>query len=142
MTETEGGEIEPDGLSFVIRGEPPSKKNSRVNTRSGRSFPSKRYMEWHDGNLLPLCSEARRHGLRHPLSCPVRLTLLFRHGDRRRRDSDNQLSSVLDLLVDAGILADDRWTAVYDVIVMNRYNPRLEPGVIIRIDRLTEDFGI
>jgi hypothetical protein len=29
--------------------------------------------------------------------------------DRRRRDSSNTFESIMDLLVDAGILADDAW---------------------------------
>lgn len=38
-------------MVLTIRGETPAKKNSRINTRSGRSFPNKRYAEWLDSAL-------------------------------------------------------------------------------------------
>ena len=37
----------------------------------------------------------------------VRVSIAFHHGDLRRRDSDNGTSSILDLMVDCGILKDD-----------------------------------
>ncbi len=40
------------------------------------------------------------------------LTLTFYHGDLKRRDSDNQCSSILDTLIDAGIIADDNWKVI------------------------------
>lgn len=49
---------------------------------------------------------------RIPKDKQVKLTITFYHGDKKRRDSDNQLSSILDLLVDAGILADDNWQII------------------------------
>ena len=48
---------------------------------------------------------------------PCALSLVVRYPDRRRRDLDNALSSVLDLLVDAGVLPDDAWTAVERIAV-------------------------
>ena len=43
---------------------------------------------------------------------PVSITLTFYHGDQVRRDSDNQAASIMDLLQDAKVLADDRWQIV------------------------------
>ena len=34
--------------TIILQGETPSKKNSRINTRSGRSFPNARYTRWHN----------------------------------------------------------------------------------------------
>lgn len=98
-----------------IPGEVLAKKNSRINTKSGKSFPSKSYRAWHDGSIVLLCAEARRQGLARPIDSPCSVCIVIRHRDHRRRDSDNVLSSVLDLLVDAGILADDRWQIVRQV---------------------------
>lgn len=53
----------------------------------------------------------------HPLdSGPFALYLEFTHGDRVRRDSDNGVSSILDLLVDCGILPDDNWMVVSKIL--------------------------
>ena len=99
--------------TIILQGETPSKKNSRINTKSGRSFPNARYMRWHNdaveqiyrkqlkGEIKPITEDER-----------VKLTVTFYHGDYKRRDSDNQLSSILDTLVDAGILTDDNWRVI------------------------------
>lgn len=110
-------------MTLVISGECPSKKNSRINTRSGRSFPSKRYTEWLDSALFQLVDQIadfRRDGKELAFERGLELTVTFYHGDLKRRDSDNQLSSVLDMLVDAHVLPDDSWEIlpikhVYDV---------------------------
>ena len=103
---------------IVLCGETPSKKNSRVNTRSGRSFPSRRYMEWHDSAVAQVRSQGARPV---PSGGRVAVTMTFWHGDRRRRDSDNQCSSVLDMLVDAGVLPDDSWAVVPEKHIYDRH---------------------
>lgn len=101
-------------MIITIPGEVPSKKNSRINTRSGRSFPSKKYQEWHDMASLYLRNKS-------PINTPVRITINFTHGTLRRRDSDNAVSSILDLLVDNRIIPDDNWRIVRQIIVNNEY---------------------
>ena len=113
-------------MTFVLYGETPSKKNSRVlNTRTRRSFPNKRYAEWHDHAVLQVRSQAR--GYKAPLPCSI--VIKFWHGDKRIRDSDNMLSSILDMLIDSGILLDDRWEYVPHKEVFDFYErgkPRCE----------------
>jgi len=89
---------------LALDGEIPSKKNSRINTRRGRSFPSRKFQEWHSAAVRSL---ERQWGGKKPLDSPCLVAAAFFHSTRRRRDSDNQLSSVLDTLVDAGVLKDD-----------------------------------
>lgn len=99
--------------TIVLQGETPSKKNSRINTRSGRSFPSKRYVKWHNDAIEQICKQQMTGKI---LSIgndkQAKLTAVFYHGDKKRRDSDNQLSSILDTLVDAGVLVDDCWSVI------------------------------
>ena len=96
-------------MTFTIIGETPSKKNSRINTRSGRSFPNQRYVRWHNSAIMQIRMQSIK-----PMSVGKRLslTLAFYHGDMKRRDSDNQCSSILDTLIDAGIIADDKWKII------------------------------
>lgn len=96
----------------------PSKKNSRIVVRrTGRSFPSRAYQEWH--------SRAVEHiHLNYPCSVvqgPVSVRMAFTHSTLRRSDADNKVSSILDLLVDCGILSDDNWKEVPEISVANRY---------------------
>lgn len=104
---------------LVVPGETPSKKNSRINTRSGRSFPSRKFSLWH-GEAV---SVIKRQWAKKPLERGVWLILSFYHKDSRRRDSDNQVSSILDTLVDAGVLQDDSWTIVRRISVANMLDP-------------------
>jgi Holliday junction resolvase RusA-like endonuclease len=114
--------------------ETPSKKNSRVvDRRTGRTFPNKRYNEWHKAASLYV-----RQQHVHPLDeGTFALYLEFTHGDRVRRDSDNGVSSILDLLVDCGILPDDNWMVVQKINVSNLYD-KGNPGVHISIIPLTD----
>ena len=47
--------------------------------------------------------------------------MIFTHGDLIRRDSDNGSSSILDLLVDCGVLKDDNWKVVKKLEIENEY---------------------
>lgn len=96
----------------------PSKKNSRVtDTRTGRSFPSVRFREWHCKAVLWL----RSHYKCERMEGPVAVKLSFVHPTKRRKDADNGTSSIFDLLVDVGILPDDCWTIIEEHSVKNRY---------------------
>lgn len=121
-------------MDLILHGEVPSKKNSRINTGSGRSFPSRRYTSWHDMAVI----EIRRQWSCWRIDIPCKLSLEFVHGDLRRRDSDNGLSSVLDTLVDAGVLEDDSWAIVREIRVSNRYEKN-NPHCIVRIKEYKEE---
>lgn len=111
-------------MQIVINGETPAKKNSRINTRSGRSFPSKRYTEWHQSAMKQIFDQTHYN---EKFEKPVAVTLHFIHGDKRRRDSDNGTSSIFDTLVDAAVLSDDSWQHIERFSVLNSYeknNPR------------------
>ena len=107
--------------TFTLRGEVPAKKNSRLTLKSGKTIPSKNYQKWHKNALFQLIFQRNAQKIKNPLSAPLALHLSFTHGDLRRRDSDNGLSSVLDTLKDAGIIADDCWTICQNLSVTNRH---------------------
>ena len=124
-------------IRFIIQGETPAKKNSRIFLKNGRNIPSKRYQEWHKQAREQILSQGlvqhedmnspTRNLPQYPISSEVTIKLTFYHGDLRRRDSDNGTSSVLDLLTDCQILADDNWQIVRGLEVLNYYekgNPR------------------
>ena len=117
-------------ISFVIKGETPAKKNSRIiNTKTGRSFPSKRYSEWHRNAMMQLMTMRKTFT---PIQEPCKIHMTFVHGDLRRRDSDNGTSSILDLLVDCGVLSDDNWQIVKQLSIENEYekgNPYCKIGI-------------
>ncbi len=120
---------------FNLKGETPSKKNSRVTNRStGRTFPNLRFVEWHTAAKIQLLAQKRKY--EHlPIDTDCCITLIFIHGDYTRRDSDNQASSILDLLKDCGIIHDDNWQIVRKIIIKNGYLKN-EPQCSIIIDNV------
>ena len=122
---------------ITLQGETPSKKNSRINTRSGRSFPSKRYTEWHSNAILQIWQQQKEkeYSFNIEKNEKVKLIVTFYHGDYRRRDSDNQLSSILDMLVDVGILPDDSWLIVPHKEIIDEYE-KDNPHCVIEFRKL------
>ena len=116
---------------IVLLGQVPSKKNSRINTRSGRSFPSKKHAEWHKSAVEQLKTILEdevtiNSELKHEI------TYMFYCKDLRRRDTSNMLESINDLLVDVGILTDDDWKHVrigWADADIDRENPRAEISI-------------
>lgn len=125
-------------MTLTLHSETPAKKNSRITLPDGRTIPSKQYRQWHGGamseiELQMMCKRGEQ--LETPIDFPISVTISFTHGNLKRRDSDNSMSSILDLLQDSGILADDNWQIVREIHVRNRYEKN-EAGAVIEIEPL------
>lgn len=94
-------------VRYAIPGETPAQKNE-VRFARGRTYKSDRFREWRESALW----ELRSQGLPERPYQSAEIEVLFVHSDLRRRDGDNQLSSVQDLLVAAGVIEDDCWTRI------------------------------
>ena len=89
------------------------------------NIPSKKYKEWHDGASNQLLKQRKR---------PVRgirdISIHFWAPDKRKTDLTNKAESILDLLVDNGILEDDNWFVVGKLTLylagVDKDNPRAE----------------
>lgn len=89
----------------TIRGRVPSKKNSRVNTSSGRSFPSATHQAWEKDAGYQIAP----HRPSCALSGPFTLMLHIERPNRQHwADPDNQQTAILDLLQKAGVIANDK----------------------------------
>ena len=109
-------------IRFQIFGETPSKKNSKIRTKSGFMIPSKAHQKWHSDALLQLNAQlCRINPMPNLIDYPVSISIDFYHGNYVRRDSDNQVSSIMDLLQDAKVLSDDNWQIVRQIHVRNFY---------------------
>lgn len=112
---------------ITVAGSVPPKKNSRnLFVRNGKiiNVPSPRYKEWETDALWQL-------KVQKPVEAyPVALTVVFYQKDHRKRDLDNQLSSVLDTLVKAEILRSDTWQDICPITIdcqgVDKDNPRVE----------------
>lgn len=117
-------------MAIFLPGPVPSKKNSRItNRRTGRSFPSERYVDWHKRSMRELSS---RRGWQVQGKEGVEVRIVFGLPDMRRRDLTNMAESIMDLLVDAGILADDNWREC-PVVALRGELQKANPGAAIRL---------
>lgn len=109
---------------IVINGSTPSKKNSRINTRSGRSFPSSKYTAWH--------KEASSQVVGHKqIPTGSTLTITFIAGDKRKFDLTNKAESIMDMLVDNAILEDDNYSIIPTLILKYGGYEKDKPHCII-----------
>lgn len=94
-------------LIIVLKGEVACKKNSnKFNTRTKRTYKTDHFRKWHDYALL---QTRVQNTLQKPFKRFWAEFTLY-HGTLRRIDSDNQVTSLLDLLQDAKVIEDDCWT--------------------------------
>lgn len=94
-------------MKITIIGSVPPKKNARqLFVRNGRivNVPSKRHTEWEQSALVQLKTSVKGQA-----EGKVTIAYQFFVKDNRRRDLDNMIASVNDVLVKAGLLEDDDW---------------------------------
>jgi Holliday junction resolvase RusA-like endonuclease len=118
-------------MHLSIPGRIPSKKNSkRLGMAGGRPriFSSHDYEAWHEEMMF----RVKKYRPKKPLlSASVAIT--FFAENRRAFDLTNKAESIMDLLVDAEILADDCWSVVPQVYLrfgaVDAKNPRAEISI-------------
>lgn len=120
-------------VELTLEGNVPSKKNSRVRTRSGSSIPSKAFYDWQRDALLQTKVQTRARGL---TGVSVEVVIYF--GTNIRADLDNRLTSILDMLVEGLVLRDDKWQDVPRLVVQAEYR-KANPGAFVRITELPND---
>lgn len=111
---------------ITLYGRVPSKKNGKIMICRGARpilISTPQFAAWHEEQLWAL----KKHKVRYE-SCKVVLT--FYAPDNRAADLSNKAESVMDLLVDSGILKDDNWFVVNQLTLVfggvDKKNPRVE----------------
>jgi len=120
----------PQILELRLDGNIPSKKNSRINRGDGKSFPSKKYMDWEEDALKQTRLQTRLRFIK-----PVSVEVIIYFGTNTRADLDNRLTSILDMLVEGVVLKDDKWQDVPIILAQAEHRPR-KPGAFVRITEL------
>ena len=127
-------------MQLLIHGCPRTKKNSAMiaKTRTGRPFilPSKQYREYEQRALSQLGF------LTKPIDYPVNVKCIYYMETRRKVDLVNLLEATDDILVKAGILADDNSQIVVSHdgsrVLHDKESPRVEI-LIEAVDASVED---
>lgn len=120
-------------MKLTIIGNVPSKKNSKklFFIRNRPIFaPSTNYEKWHKQALPQLLGKS-------PVEGQIKdIELIFYPESKRKSDLTNKAESIMDLLVDAGIIEDDNWFVIPKVVLIfggvDKNNPRCE--ITINVD--------
>jgi len=116
---------------LVITGRIPSKKNSKVMSCRGdkpRLFPSAKFKRWHADAMKQLMVQRAKKGID---KCKIELT--FFAPDKRIADLTNKAESVMDLLVDDGIITNDSWFMVSEIMLRFGGVDKESPRVIVHV---------
>ena len=120
-------------LTFSISGAPITKKNSQqilINPKTKRPFimPSKQYKAYEKEALAQLNSVKVLQT--EAIEEPVNVCCTYFMPTRRKTDLCNLLEATCDILVGAGVLADDNCTIVVghdgSRVLYDKENPRVE----------------
>ena len=110
---------------IVITGSTPSKKNSKIMVCRGRIpvlLPSSKYTEWHKDAINQLKGKS--------IIKKNKIILTFFAKDNRKFDLTNKAESIMDTLVDAGLLEDDNYGVVSELLLkfggVEKDSPRCE----------------
>ena len=117
-------------IKFTVRLKPITKKNHQQilkNRVTGKLFvaPSKEYQEYEEAALwlIPRLKEA-------PIKYPVNVKCLFYMPTKQKCDLTNLLESIDDIMVKAGLLADDNYRIIESHdgsrVLYDKQNPRTE----------------
>ena len=125
---------------YIISLPPITKKNSQqilTNHRTGKPFiaPSRQYKKYEQAAMWYLTPKPKV-----PLSGSYNIRLLFYMPTRRKVDKTNLESAIMDVLVDAKILADDNRNIVAATDGTRVYYDKENPRTEIYIEDFTEDY--
>ena len=125
-------------IKYTIKLPPVTKKNCQqilMNKATGRPFimPSAKYKQYERDAVWFLKPRPPR-----PIECAVNIKCEFYMPNRRRTDLNNLLEAVTDLLVHAGILADDHYGIVVSHDGSRCYVDRNNPRTEITITRVVD----
>ena len=115
-------------MKIVLHGQPITKKNSQQIIRvGGRNMiiPSVQYRQYEKDCLMQISSRVKQR-----IDFPVNVQCVYYMGTRGRVDLVNLIEATCDILVAAGVLADDncRIIAAHDGsrVEYDNHNPRVE----------------
>ena len=97
-------------LIITLQGLVRPKNNSKRKVMFGKKrsvlLSSIWFLEWHESAMIQLAQGAYP---RKKISNPISVKIQFMLKDKRHRNLTNMTESVMDLLVDYGIIKDGRW---------------------------------
>jgi Holliday junction resolvase RusA-like endonuclease len=118
-------------LELELLGQIRSKKNRyQFNGKTKAFFKDKIFTDWNKDAALQI--KKQLPNLWEPLKKVESIDITFQFGTMHRKDISNSTESLNDLLVDCGVILDDSWTVVPQLMLRAHYSKN-EPKAFIRI---------
>jgi len=121
---------------FRFFGQVPSYQTERKKMRNGTFFMSKRYKDWGVQCQYQLDNKMK---YKEEAFSRCALHIRFYQDSNRRRDMDNQMKSLMDMLQHTDIITDDCWQVCNPIILESRIDNR-NPGVSILITSIEDSW--
>jgi Holliday junction resolvase RusA-like endonuclease len=99
---------------------------ARPRLGQGRAYLPQNYRDWKEDAIYQLIAQPR------PPTPIERAQVSIAIGGKQRGDLDNISGAILDVLVQAGILLDDRLSVVWRLAI--EHHPQLPPGANIELN--------
>lgn len=118
-------------MKFELKGLIPSKKNSKqivIVKGQYKIIPSDLFKKWHNSAKLQILSQKKNKVIEQCQE--IEITLYF--GTKKKADITNKVESIMDLLVDCKVLADDSYLVVPKLTLTAEYRKN-DPGAKILI---------
>lgn len=123
-------------ITYEIVGEIPSKKNRvRFNSVTKRTYHDSTFEQWHTAAMWQLASQGCKSKPR--IEKVNSITIHFIYSTLRAKDLSNGAESLMDLLVDMGVIKDDNWKVVPKLVLIGEYQKDKAKAVIIIDEVLT-----
>ncbi len=110
---------------------PVPKSNRYIRTKGGKVFKPPRVRNWEARAMWEITSQYKGEPLEYKLSVEIELIL----PNHRKRDIDNMLKSLWDILERAGVIKNDN--QIYRVKTVKRVEKGQE-GVVVRLKRFRD----
>ena len=126
-------------INIVVKGRIPSKKNGKIMICRGTRpilISSAEFQAWNTEQLWLL----KRLGALQ-LKEVASIDVTFYAPDKRKADLTNKVEGLMDLLVDAGILEDDNWFVVPNLLLHFKGVDTQSPRAEIIIQKTTRGDG-
>jgi len=128
---------------FALDGNIPPKKNNPRIFRRGKGFirlPSKAHEKWHEIAAYQINLQKSDCPVELPIKKCDSIEVDLYYGTLIVKDNTNTVESVLDLLVDTGVLEDDNWKVTGTTIQVPHYR-KGKPGarIVIKVSEILGD---
>lgn len=125
-------------VEFYLDGNIPAKKNRPRIFKRGKGFvriPSKAHEKWHQAAGYQLKLQKQDCGVDLPIKKCEYIEVHLFYGTKAVKDNTNTVESVMDLMVDLGVLEDDNWQITGETRQIPHYR-KGKPGcrIVIKLD--------